>query len=171
MSKFSHLVHNLNPIISKESTILILGSFPSKISREDGFYYANKMNRFWKVIYRIYNVNYIEENLTVSKKKEIILKNKLALFDIVKSCLISNSSDSSIKDVKYNDIVNLIKDCKIKYIIANGNKAYELIEKYQKEIGSNFLPPIIKLPSTSSANSKISLDKLVEEYSKYLFRN
>ena len=153
--------HTFKPIYDKNSEILILGSIPSIISRENNFYYGNDKNRFWKLISTIFNEEYPVSN---EEKKNIILKNNLALFDVVKSCSIKNSSDSSISNVKINDINSIINNSNIKKIIFNGNKAYELYLKYE----NNKFKNIVCLPSTSPANAKYSFDMLLEIWKREL---
>ena len=148
--------HNLKPIYNKDSKVLILGSLPSKVSREEKFYYANKTNRFWCVMEKIFN----ERLETNCDKEAFLLRNKIALWDTIKSCDISSSSDSSITNVIVNDIDSLIKKSSIKVIFCSGKKSYELFNKYIK-----VTIPVIYLPSTSSANASFSLEKLVNEYS------
>ena len=155
------IVHPLKPIYNKDSIVLILGSFPSVISRKNNFYYSNPKNRFWKILGIIFN----EENLTTNEEKiDFLLNNHIALFDVIKSCEIDGSSDSSIKNVIPNDINKLIKNSKIKYIFTNGNKAHEL---YQKYIFKSTKIVDIKLPSTSPANCQKGIEKkLIEHYRK-----
>lgn len=155
------IVHPLKPIYNKDSIVLILGSFPSVISRKNNFYYSNPKNRFWKILGIIFN----EENLTTNEEKiDFLLNNHIALFDVIKSCEINGSSDSSIKNVIPNDISKLIKNSKIKYIFTNGNKAHEL---YQKYIFKSTKIVDIKLPSTSPANCQKGIEKkLIEHYRK-----
>ena len=155
------IVNPLKPIYNKDSIVLILGSFPSVISRKNNFYYSNPTNRFWKILGIIFN----EENLTTNEEKiDFLLNNHIALFDVIKSCEINGSSDSSIKNVIPNDINKLIKNSKVKYIFTNGNKAHEL---YQKYIFKSTKIVDIKLPSTSPANCQKDIEKkLIEHYRK-----
>lgn len=111
--KEERVVHPLAPIVDEECEILILGSLPSVKSREEHFYYANKQNRFWKVISAIYH-----EDLPTNKtKEEVLLKHHIALWDSIHSCIIKGSSDASIKDVIPNDIPQLINHTHIHTII------------------------------------------------------
>ena len=148
------LVHPLKPIYNKDSKILILGSFPSIKSREKNFYYANPHNRFFKVLELIY-----EE--PINDKTEFLLKHHIALWDVIKSCEINNSSDSSIKSVEVNDIQGLINKTQITKIFINGKKAFEL---YQKYLEKNLKIKGVYPPSTSPANAKYKLDDLVKSY-------
>lgn len=145
--------HTIPPFYNSDSKVLILGSFPSVKSREEGFYYAHPQNRFWKVLASIFN----EE---ITDKKAFLKKHQIALFDVCASCEIKGSSDASIKKVIPNDIKKLIEESEIKVILLNGKTATNLFEKWMKDIEI----PTISLPSTSPANATYSLDKLTKEY-------
>ena len=148
------IIHPLKPIYNEESKVLILGSFPSVISRKENFYYANKTNRFWKVLEIIFNES-------ITDKVEFLHKHNIALWDVIKSCDISSSKDSTIKNVIVNDISGLLKKTKITKIYINGKKAYELYLKYLK---NSIDIEVVYLPSTSSANATYNLVKLVNAY-------
>ncbi len=156
------ITHPFKPVIDSNSTILILGSFPSVKSREDNFYYAHLQNRFWKVLSKI-----LKCSIPLSKEEKInmLLTNHIAIWDVVKSCEIEASSDASIKNVVINDILDLIKDSKINKILFNGNKSYEIFKKYNKlEDYEKKNISLYTLPSTSPANARYSFDKLYEEW-------
>lgn len=153
------ITHPIPPVYNKESRILILGSFPSVKSREGAFFYHHPQNRFWKVISAL-----CRETLptTIEEKKWLLLRNKIALWDVIESCEIVGSSDSSIRNVAPNDISIILKTAEIQKIIANGGTAYRL---YMKYIYPETNREIIKLPSTSPANATFSLERLLEEWS------
>ena len=150
--------HEFGPYINKDSRVLILGSIPSLKSRDYGFYYMHKQNRFWKVISDIFDDKFPD---SLSDKKEFLRKNKIALWDVLESCDIEGSSDSSIKNPKVNDIKSLILGTDIKYIFVTGKKAFDLYNKYCfKSVGIE----AIYLPSTSGANRQISYANLKGKY-------
>lgn len=151
--------HNLKPIYDKNSEILILGTMPSTISRSLEFYYANPQNRFWKVL----EVLFSQDLSSINNRKEFLKKHNIALWDVISSCDILGSSDSSIKNIKVNDIDQIIKAAEIKCIFCTGKTAYKLfLKNFHYDI------PIICLPSPSSANATYSLDKLIIEYKQIL---
>lgn len=160
--KLQHVTHTFEPIYNKDSHILILGSFPSVKSREDQFYYQHPQNRFWKIMSQI-----LKEAIPISKedKKEMLLQHHIALWDVIKSCDIYGSSDSSIKNVIANDIPFLLKQSNINTIAVNGTKAYQLYKKYCYK---STQMEAIKLPSTSPANAAWSLEQLTEAWSYIL---
>ena len=155
------VLHELKPIYDENSKVLILGSIPSIKSRELGFYYAHPKNKFWKTLAQIYN-----EDLpnTIEEKINFLIKHNIALYDVLASCEISSSSDSSIKNPVPNKLNTIIKNSKIKTIFTTGKKAYELYKKYcfpETKINAFYLP------STSPANCPKGIEeKLIKEYSK-----
>ena len=158
MGEYSHISHEFMPVYDEESKVLILGSFPSVKSREQGFYYGHPQNRFWKVMAVLCNESVPE---TIEEKKKMLLKHNIAIWDVIDSCDIIGSSDSSIKNVVPADIAGLLQKTKIERIFANGKTAEKLYNKYVKEQTGK---EITVLPSTSPANAAFSFDKLVEDW-------
>ena len=156
--EYQHLHHTFEPVFDEESRILILGSFPSIKSRENHFFYGHPQNRFWKVMA---GVLAWKVPVTIDEKKEMLLSNHVAVWDVIASCSIQGSSDTSIKDVVVNDFSRILNHSKVERIYVNGGKAYELYVKYaEKETGIK----AIKLPSTSPANAAWSLERLTEAW-------
>lgn len=154
----SKVYHTFPAYYNHDSEILILGSIPSVKSRKLNFYYMHPQNRFWLVLSKIYLEDIPN---TIEDKKEFLKRYKIALWDVIYSCDITGSSDSTIKNIKVNDIKSLIKQTKIKKIFTTGKKAYDLYNKYcLKDVGV----PAFCLYSTSPANCKINLEELVENY-------
>jgi hypoxanthine-DNA glycosylase len=152
--------HPFGPLYGENSRILILGSFPSVKSREQNFFYGHPQNRFWKVIAALYGQ---ETPITIPEKRKLILDNGLALWDSIASCVITGSSDASIRDVRANDLRIILDNSPIEKICCNGRKSHEMYQKYiQSEIGRE----AICLPSTSPANAQFSLEKLIEAWSE-----
>ena len=150
--------HTFEPIFNKNSEILVLGSFPSVKSRENNFYYAYPQNRFWRVVASVYSCPVPK---TVEEKKNMLLSNKIAVWDVIKSCEITGSADSTIKSVIPNELSEILSVADIKKIYANGKTAQSLYNKYIKN-STGF--DIISLPSTSPANAAYSLEKLIKEW-------
>ncbi|MCR2032182.1 DNA-deoxyinosine glycosylase [Anaerofustis stercorihominis] len=149
--------HNIKPVYDKNSKILILGSFPSVKSREAQFFYGHPQNRFWKVISSITDTKLPG---TIEDKRKMLINNNIAVWDVVASCDIEGSSDSSIKNVVVNDLSEILKETNIKTIFLNGGTAYNLFKKYNKDLNMN----IIKLPSTSPANARYSIEMLINDW-------
>lgn len=152
----------LEPVYDEKSAVLILGSFPSVKSREQGFYYGNPQNRFWKTLAAVLDS---ETPDTVSQKKELLLSHGIALWDVIESCSIEGSDDGSIRGVIPADIKGLLNRTSISRIFTNGGKAYALYRKFcEKETGI----PAQPLPSTSPANAAWNLQRLVAAWSVIL---
>ena len=154
--------HNIPPVFNKNSRILILGSFPSVKSREVQFFYGHPQNRFWKVISAVFNCDCPQ---TTDEKKKFLLDNNIALWDVIHSCEITGSSDSSVKNAVPNNLSQIIEHSKVTKVFTNGNLSYSLYNKlcYEKT-GIT----AVKLPSTSPANASWSLERLIAEWERLL---
>ena len=158
MQEFKNITHTFEPVFDENSKILILGTFPSVKSREQHFYYGHPQNRFWKLLALLLNDSC---PLTITEKKDFLHKHKIAVWDVIESCDIIGSSDSSIKNVIPADINSVLQQTDIHAIFANGTKAYDLYQKYAFP-QTQF--PITRLPSTSPANAAFSLEKLQDNW-------
>ena len=154
----THVIHEIPPVYDDRSKILILGSFPSVKSREGQFFYHHKQNRFWKVLAAVFEDTLPE---TIEEKKEFLLRHNIAIWDVIASCDIEGSSDSSIKNVQPTDIGMILEKTNITRIYANGNKAGQLYKRYQFPVTGI---EAMVLPSTSPANAAWSLDRLCEAW-------
>ena len=151
-------IHTIPPTYNKLSQILILGSFPSVKSREEGYFYGHPQNRFWQVMSLVFEDELPE---TIESKKAFLLRHKVAVWDVIASCDITGSSDSSITNVKANDITKVSDKANTMKIYVNGRKADALYKRYiEPQLGKS----AIYLPSTSPANARWSLEKLVESW-------
>ena len=157
-NEYRRVEQAFKPFYDENSKILILGSLPSIKSFEQGFYYGNPLNRFWKVLSIITDK---KEPITVDEKKDFLSSVNIALWDVIESCLIKGSSDSSIKEVTPADINSLVKKSGVKAIFLNGKTAEKYFYKYVKEVEVK----VVSLPSTSPANAKNSLKDLIEKWS------
>ena len=154
------IIHPISPVYDKNSEILILGSFPSVKSREEGFFYGHKQNRFWKVVAAVFGEGTPE---TIEEKREFLLRNHIAVWDVIHSCEIEGSSDSSIRNVTVNDLNKILKVADIRDIYVNGKTAQKYYKKYtEKLVGRE----AICLPSTSPANAAWNQERLVAEWRK-----
>ena len=154
------IVHPIAPLFDENAEILILGSFPSVKSREQGFFYGHPQNRFWKVMARVCGENTPQ---SIEEKTRLILDNHFALWDVIHSCEITGSADSSIKNVQPNDLTEILDKADIRQIFLNGKKAEALYNKYIK---NSISIPSAVLPSTSPANASWSEDRLFEYWSE-----
>ena len=154
------IIHPIPPTFDSRSEILILGSFPSVKSRETEYFYGHPQNRFWKLMSSLY-ADAVPG--TVAEKKAFLLRHRVALWDVVGSCVIKGSSDSSIREVVPNDLNIILEKTSIKRIYCNGTKAYKLYCDYL--LDRTYVQPIY-LPSTSPANAAWTLERLEEAWRK-----
>ena len=158
MAEYTHVKHTFEPIYDENSKILILGSFPSIKSREQGFYYAHLKNRFWRVLATLLKWSI---PITIEEKKEMLLENNIAIWDVLDSCDIISSSDGSIKNAVAADIEGLLQKTSIQKIYANGGAAGKY---YRKLVQMKTGKEIVVLQSTSPLNCRFSLEALTEQW-------
>ena len=150
--------HPFPPLYDENSRVLILGSFPSVKSREEMFFYGHPQNRFWRLTARLFDA---DEPHTVDEKRVLMLAYHIAMWDTIRSCTITGSSDSSIRDAVPNDLSVILDGSKVRHIFCNGATSYKLYMKYQyKSTGI----AAVKLPSTSPANAAFGMDRLAKEW-------
>ena len=158
MSDF--VFHQIEPEFDSSSRVLILGTIPSPKSREYGFYYMHPQNRFWKLLYDIFEEPFQD---SVADRKDLIHKKHIALWDVLASCDIVGASDSSIRNPKANDLSIILRVSAITHIFVTGKTA----EKYYNQLCKpNIKIDCICLPSPSPANCAIKYDKMLCEYKK-----
>ena len=158
------IIHPIPPLFDRNSEILILGSFPSVKSREECFFYGHPQNRFWKIVARVLNE---ETPVTIQEKTDMMLKHRIAVWDVIHSCEIEGSADSTIRNVVANDLSIILGNADIKRIYVNGRKAEAMYKKYtEKHTGIK----AIVLPSTSPANAAWNEDRLFEEWKQIIIK-
>lgn len=150
--------HPFKPVYDCDSEILILGSFPSVKSRSEGFFYGNPWNRFWSVLAAVYDCEIPDG---IDRKRKFLIDHRVALWDVVASCEITGSSDSSIRNVKANDFSVIMDTAGIDKIFTNGKTAEKYYKKY---IYPSLKKEAICLPSTSPANASYNFEMLVNEW-------
>jgi len=153
-------IHTIDPFYDGDSQILILGSFPSIKSREVGFFYGHPQNRFWKVTAAVFGE---VPPASIEEKKVFLRKHHMAMWDTIRSCTITGSSDSSIRDVVPNDIGEILSAADIREIYCNGATSYNL---YMKYIFPSTGRKPVKMPSTSPANAAWNMDRLTEVWQR-----
>ena len=156
------IIHPIPPLYNKESEILILGSFPSVKSREQAFFYGHPQNRFWKVLAGVFEV---PTPMSIDEKKQFLLENKVALWDVIASCEISGSADNTIKNARANDLSEILNNSQIQKIFVNGSAAKKYYDRYllkQTRIEA------VLLPSTSPANAAWSVERLIDYWKNAL---
>jgi len=147
--------HPIPPVWDASCTTLILGSFPSVRSREEGFFYGHPRNRFWAVLAAVWEE---APPRTIPEKRALLLAHHLALWDVIAACEIRGSADSTIRGAKPNDLSPLLDGAPIARVFTNGAEAHRLYALYQ---AARTGIPAVRLPSTSPANAAWTLPRLV----------
>lgn len=154
-----HLQHTIDPVFDARSRVLMLGSFPSPKSREVGFFYGHPQNRMWRVLAAVMGEDAVPQ--TTEERTAFLLRNRIAMWDVIASCRIEGASDSSIRDVVPNDLSRVLAVASIEAVFCTGGKSHQLYRRYQEPATGI---SAVKLPSTSAANASWSLERLVEAY-------
>jgi hypoxanthine-DNA glycosylase len=160
MSFASELItHPFKPVFDSNCTKLILGTIPTQASRANSFYYGHPQNRFWICVAAVFDEDVPH---TIEEKTALLLRHKIALWDVLAECGIKGAADSSINNPVANDFSKILHEAPIANIYANGNRAFNLYTKLcLSQTGINAIP----LPSTSAANARCSLADLIQSYS------
>ncbi len=152
------IAHPFGPVFNEHSRVLILGTMPSPKSREQGFYYGHPQNRFWPVLAAVFGET---EPKGAEERRAFALEHGIALWDVLSECEIDGAADSSIKNPEPNDVDSLLKSAPIEAVFTTGAAAFNLYRKFiEPETGFK----AERLPSTSPANARWSLEALTEEY-------
>ena len=173
--RYQHIEHGFDPVFDERSRILVLGSFPSVLSRANAFYYGNPQNRFWRVMAACLGVpvppnegELLADDMpatleaSIAAKRAMLLAGGVAVWDVIESCDIKGSSDASIKNVGPAHIERITSAAPIEQVICNGGTAGRLYKRYLQE--RTGLPALV-LPSTSPANAAWRLEQLIERWS------
>ena len=152
------LLHPIPPVYDRHSRVLILGSFPSVRSREEGFFYGHPQNRFWKVLAAVFSA---PVPVSVPEKKAFLLSHGIALWDVIARCEITGSSDASVRNAEPTDLSVILQSASVRRVYCNGTLAYDLYRRYQLPMTGL---EAVKLPSTSPANAAWTESRLREAW-------
>ena len=171
---YQHIEHGFEPVFDERSRVLVLGSFPSVLSRANAFYYGNPQNRFWRVMAMCLGMPVPPNegdplasgepatlDASIAAKRAMLLNGGVALWDAIESCDIKGSSDASIRNVVPAHIERITDAAPIEVVVCNGGTAGRLYKRYLQD--RTGLPAIV-LPSTSPANAAWHLERLVERW-------
>ena len=157
-----HIIHSIEPVFDAESRVLILGTMPSPKSREVQFYYGHPQNRFWRVLAAVLGE---EMPQSVPEKKAMLLRHRIALWDVLAECEITGASDSSIRNPVANDLSVILDHAPVQAVFTTGATAWKLYTRLQKpHTGIE----AVRLPSTSPANCAVKMEALTEAYKAIL---
>ena len=146
----------LAPVSGSDPEILVLGSFPSRMSLEKGEYYGNPHNQFWKIMEILFG---IDPTCHYSYRTKMLVHRRIALWDVLASCSRDGSADSAIRDPVSNDIRGFVSaHPTIRRIVLNGSTA----GRYFKQMNPGLAGHV--LPSTSPAYARMSPEEKAQSW-------
>jgi hypoxanthine-DNA glycosylase len=159
----SHII-GFKPIADCNAKILILGSMPGEVSLQKMQYYGHTRNSFWSIILTLLGETADLDIITYKQRKDILIKNQIAVWDVLQSCFRSGSLDTAIKmnSIKVNDFNKLFSNyTTIKKVYFNGAKAEAIYTKHVlPHIEEQFkYLKYVRLPSTSPAHASMTLEQ------------
>jgi len=144
----------LAPLVSPDTQVLILGSFPGGRSLQMQQYYAHPQNQFWKILQAIWPSSPLDMSTTSYEKRSTwLLERRLGLWDVYAACEREGSLDSAIRNAEVNDIASLHLP-HLAAIAHNGGESFKHA-RHTRTLGV----PVVQLPSTSPANASWSFDR------------
>lgn len=160
MSDYQHIVQPFEPVFDGRCRVLVLGSFPSVLSRANEFYYGNPRNRFWRVVAACAG-ELAPRDADIDAKHDLLLRHGIALWDVIESCDIRGSSDASIRNVVPARIGRILEAAPIERVVCNGATAGRLYRRYLRAF-TGIEADV--MPSTSPANAAWSEEHLIERW-------
>ena len=137
---YQHIEHGFEPVFDEHSRVLVLGSFPSVLSRANAFYYGNPQNRFWRVMAACLGAPVPPNegdslasgepatlDASIATKRAMLLNGGVALWDVIESCDIKGSSDASIKNVVPAHAERITGAAPIEVVVCNGGTALQAL--------------------------------------------
>ena len=165
------VIHQIEPVWSSDSRVLVLGTMPSPASRNAGFFYMHPQNRFWRVLPAAFGDalsfpnNADDRAAAVRERREFLLRHGIALWDVLSSCDIHGAEDSSIRNAVPNNFGPLFNGSKIHHVFCTGKTAFGLWQRLCAELYERQCGVVCRcLPSTSPANARWSETALISEY-------
>lgn len=154
-------IHPFEPLVFKNSKILILGSFPSVESFNQSFYYAHPRNQFWKLLSEL-------SALPINNRDQkiwLLKESKIALWDMIKNCTRENSLDSSLEEIEVNDIAMFLEEHpSIEKVAFTGRLSEKLFKMHFDYLEIE----TVYLPSPSSAYAKMPFEEKLKNYKHLL---
>lgn len=152
----------LPPLIDGRSRVLILGSFPSKLSLQKQEYYGNAQNHFWQIMEALFG---IDRRAPYAERTAQLLDARVAVWDVIAECSREGSGDEAIMDATPNPVLTLLREfpgvCRVAF---NGGMAYRSARQYDPDLFEQEDIGCERLPSTSPRNARLPLATKVETW-------
>ena len=150
----------LPPVLDERSEFLVLGTFPSDLSLHQQKYFANPDNQFWQILLTVLKEPFTDD---YDKQLAILRKHRIALWDIIESCIRKGGGDSGISEETVNDPVKLFELFpNLRYLIFNGNRPLQYFAKHQ--LDEDPLVMVLPFPSTNSRYTRLTMAEKIERW-------
>lgn len=147
-------IYSFPPISDKNAKVLLLGTMPGIQSLTLNQYYGHHRNMFWKLIFTLFDAPF---SVDYDLRKAILLKNNIAVWDVLSACIRKGSLDSAIAQEVPNDFTAFLEaHPHIEHIFFNGQKAAHY---FKKHIVVSEKYQLHTLPSTSPAHAGMSFEQ------------
>jgi hypoxanthine-DNA glycosylase len=146
-------LHGLPPVITRDTRLVVLGSFPGAASLAARQYYAHPRNHFWPIVSALWGIDL--PALPYPRRLAELRARGLGLWDIYASCRRLGSLDSAIEAAEWNDLASLRRRAPRLSAVAHNGAESARARRVTLELGV----AVLRLPSTSPANASWSFER------------
>ncbi len=143
----------LPPVLSRQTRLLVLGSFPGVASLQAQQYYAHPRNQFWPILAALWGLDF--SGLSYPQRIAETRRRGLGLWDVYASCERVGSLDSKIEAAMPNDLAGLRRRAPKLSAVAHNGAESARSSKLSAALGV----PVFRLPSTSPANASWTFER------------
>jgi hypoxanthine-DNA glycosylase len=147
------LLQGLGPVVTPDTRLLVLGSFPGVASLQAGQYYGHPRNHFWPLLAALWRQPMA--SWPYAQRIDWIQGHGLGLWDVYAHCRRDGSLDADIRDAELNDLPALVSRLPQLCLIAHNGGESAKVMRITRALGS----PVVRLPSTSPANASWSFER------------
>lgn len=155
----------LAPVVSSQTVVLILGSFPGVASLNAGQYYGHPQNHFWRILQALWPRHPVPDRVHYAERCAWLLDRGLGLWDVYAACEREGSLDARIRNAQVNDFRELLAQTpRLAAIAHNGGESFKHAKAVRASLGGAMeaggaVIDSLRLPSTSPANASWSFEK------------
>jgi len=161
MTQARPVLQGLAPLLSPDTRLVVLGSFPGVASLRAQQYYGHPHNQFWKIMATLLAPEPAAVlTLPYATRAQWLLNHGVGLWDVYAACEREGSLDANIQNAQPNDLQSLRTRCPALAAIAhNGGESFKHA-KHTRLLGL----PVYRLPSTSPANASWTLTRKLDAW-------
>lgn len=152
------LLECLPPVLSPQTRLVLLGSFPGLASLQAGEYYAHPRNQFWPLLSALWGLDL--RALPYPQRLAVSGERGLGLWDVYASCRRAGSLDSAIRDAQPNDLGLLLRRAPALRAVAHNGAESARSMRVVHALGV----AVHRLPSSSPANAGWSFERKLQAW-------